>query len=200
MSGLILRSSCHTSTFERLLSCVCPLISFSFKELDLKKTLMASLLSGSSRGFSCYYLIFRSSCHNLCTWMASLLCGSSHVSSSCLLVRISSYAWIIGIAFLLCGSSLIFKWSDFEKLSSHLKQLKGFSTVWVCTLMLLQWTWSLKNFATLCATNTSLPCGFPHVPSSGQLLRSSCLTSNMCQPSLLCGSSHVPSRTLILKT
>ena len=100
-SGLILRSSCHTSSIWKA-SLVWVLSSHApSRNLILKKTLspfvlcnkMASLLSGSYNGFSSY-LILRSSCQNVCTWMASLPCGSSHVSLSCLLVKISSYTLI----------------------------------------------------------------------------------------------------------
>ena len=50
-------------------------------------TWMASLLCGSGSVVS----MLRSSCHNFCTWMASLLYGSSHVPSSGQLLRRSCH-------------------------------------------------------------------------------------------------------------
>ena len=63
----------------------------------------ASLLCGSSH-VSSSRLILRSFCHTLSTWMAFLLCGSSHGSSS-ELVRNSCHTYCIEIASLMYGFS-----------------------------------------------------------------------------------------------
>ena len=92
------------SHFEHLKSCFSPVwvLSCSFKELDLKNPFHFCapewLLSSVWSHVLSSNFMFRSSCHTMCTWMASLPCGSSHVPSS---------------------GQLLFKWSNFEKLLSY---------------------------------------------------------------------------------
>ena len=50
-------------------------------------------------------LMLSSSCYNLCTWMASLLSGSSHVLSSNLIMGSSCHTLCTWMASLPCGSS-----------------------------------------------------------------------------------------------
>ena len=158
--------------------------------------------------------------------MASLPCGSSHVSLSCFLVKISSYTlitycnsvfkfshwfssnlmlrnscqnfaleWFLfrvgSLTFLKVTSSwetLVTNWTcksllfcvgplscslkdlDLEKHLSHFAHL---NLSWVDPLMGFQVTWCWEALVTLSALEWLLPWWFPHVPSSGQRLRSS---------------------------
>ena len=67
-------------------------LSCSFKELDLEKHLSQFVHLNGISPVSPSNLMVRSSCHSLCTWMASLLCESSYVPSSGQLLRNSCHA------------------------------------------------------------------------------------------------------------
>ena len=64
--------------------------------------------------------------------------------------------------------SCSFKWPAIEKLLLHFEHLKGFSPVWVLHVHCAE----RCPCHTYCTLMAFLPCGFPHVPSSCQLLRS----------------------------
>ena len=70
--------------------------------------------------------LLRSCWHTLGIKKASLLCGSSHVSSSCMLEGMPYYNWSIWIGFLLFGSSHESKWPNFEKFLVHVLHLNVF--------------------------------------------------------------------------
>ena len=91
-------------------------ITGSEKNLLHLTQLNASFLFGSSNASS-NHLIVRRSCHTLCTWMVSLLCGSSHVPLND----------ISGVCFLSC----IFKALGSEKLLLHLVHVNSLSPVWI---------------------------------------------------------------------
>ena len=73
--------------------------------------------------------------HTFCTWMASLLCGSSHVSSSGQLLRsscrtLSIYERLLSFVGPLMLLQVASYWEALVVLS-HFEHLKGFSPVWV---------------------------------------------------------------------
>ena len=87
-------------------------------------------------------------CHTLCTWMVSLLCGSSHVSSKYLHARSSCHTWCTWMTSLLC---------EYYHVSSSDVKVRS----------------SCHTLSTLMA---SLLCESSHVPSSDLPVRSSCHT------------------------
>ena len=86
-------------TFERLLSCFGPLIIL--KEVLFREALVTFWASVWVLSWCFKELDVKNTCHTLCTWMASLLCGSFCVSlnqcnlrNSCHTVSIGAFLWI----------------------------------------------------------------------------------------------------------
>ena len=140
--------------------------------------------------------MLRMSCHPLCTWMASLPCGSFHVPSSGQLLRRPCHTLSKK------GFSPVWVWSRVEyveKLLSQLVHLNDFSAIWVlsCSFKwpviekilsyfkqkrllshvgLVPWWVCWEALVVICALEWLLSRVGHYVTLSGQLLRRCCHT------------------------
>ena len=159
------------SHFEHLKSCFSPVwvLSCSFKELDLKNPFHFCapewLLSSVWSHVLSSNFMFRSSCNTMCTWMASLPCGSSHVPSSGQLLRRSCHSLSTCMASLPYGSFMFLQVARTEIILSYFEHPK-------CPMVSML----ISLFHYLCTWMASLPCGSSYVLSSAQLLGRSCHT------------------------
>ena len=161
--------------------------------------------------------------------MVSLLCGSSRVSSSCMIRRSSCGTLSNWMASLRCVSSPVnsYIWLLLEKLLSHFAQLNGFSPDWVLSCVVkcpigrrschTWYSWrafllcessrvSLMSLSVRSSCHTLsnwivfLRCVSSHVSSNGFFLRSSCYTLSNWKVFLLYESFHVSLSHLSLKS
>ena len=141
---------------------------------------MESILSESSTGFSSS-LMLRSSCHTLCTWMASFMCEFSHVPSSGHIyfghLKSFSPVWVLS-----CFSKL-HAWENVYLQLKHALE-KCFFCVGPHTLNI----WK-----------ASLLCGSSNVSLSYLLVRMFSYTWRIRMASVLCGSPHASLSGLIWK-
>ena len=110
----LLISSFELWASEWLLSCMGPLMhlqrTWSWKHLTL--CALEWILSSVWSHVLSSNLMFRSSCHTLCTWMASLPCGFPHVSSSVLSVTWYDPQEFTRLSYLVDTSgTLVSRWS-----------------------------------------------------------------------------------------
>ena len=98
--------------------------------------------------------MLRSSCHNLCTWMAFLPCGSSHAPSSGQLLRSSRSLvalWTFERLLPCVGSLMLLQGTWCWKHLLHFAPLPHLNLSWVDPLMGFQVTWCKEALVTLCA-------------------------------------------------
>ena len=108
-------------------------------------TWMVSLLHGSSDGTSSL-LILKISCHTLCNWMASLECDSLHDSSPGV-EKLLSYLVHFNGCFLHGSSYHLFKSLDHEKLLPQFMHLNGFSPLWFLSwIVMWKSSWYFHGF------------------------------------------------------
>ena len=137
----------------------------------------------------------KSSCHKLCTWMVSLLHGSSNGTSSLLILKISCHTLCNWMASLQCDS-LHQSSPDVEKLLSHLLHFNGCflqgSSDSISSLLIMK-----ISCHTLSNWMISLQCDSLHESSPDvEKLLSHLVHSNGC---FLQGSSDGTSSLLIMK-
>ena len=160
---------------------MCPIISCSVKELLVLKKLCRTLCNSDFALWLLSWvnplkrlssnLMLRNSCHNFALeWLLF------RVGSLTFLKVTSSWETLVtnwtckSLLFCVGPLSCSFKDLDLEKHLSHFAHL---NLSWVDPLMGFQVTWCWEALVTLSALEWLLPWWFPHVPSSGQLLRSS---------------------------